>query len=274
MDEVLHAKHDLEEHQQPEEEEAGVIEGWLGVVMNEYRTLRAEVIHSLALQQSCLVFGTLALGGLALAGFREWSDAKSRLPLLIFLVLVPLVSYVNGCVWLGEYARTARAGAFLAEIEDKVNEHFGRGDALTWERWLRTPRKETGRVPQFAWNSWTIFSFFVIVVPGSSAVIGWRSGPGRAVHLGTQVTIGVIEAIVFLGAIGLLGGVFVNALHFARGDDAVADKVRRIRERARHLLLLVTHLLGNSAVDGLQVAQAGGGRRIPTSSSAAATSGS
>jgi hypothetical protein len=273
MDEVFHAKHDLEEHQQPEEEEAGVIDGWLGVVMNEYRTLRAEVIHSLALQQSCLVFGTLALGGLALAGFREWSDPRSRLPLLIFLVLVPLVSYVNGCVWLGEYARTARAGAFLAEIENKVNRYFGRRDALTWEQWLRTPRKETGRVPQFAWNSWTIFSFFVVVVPGSSVVIGWRSDPGRTVHLGTQVTIGAIEAIVFLGAVGLLGGVFIRALHYARGDDAGADEVRRIRERARQLLLPVTHLLGTSR-RGTARSQAGGGRRIPTSSSAAATSGS
>ena len=73
------------------------------------------------MQQSALTLGTLALGGLALAGLHDWSNATSTLPLIVFLLVVPAVSYVSVFVWLGEYARTTRAGCFLVGIEEKVN---------------------------------------------------------------------------------------------------------------------------------------------------------
>jgi hypothetical protein len=246
MDGELHAQHDLdleEQHLEEEEEESGVIAGWLSIAMAEYRTLRTEIIHSLALQQSCLVFGTLALGGLALAGFHDWSDKTSRLPLVIFLAVVPLVSYVNGCVWLGEYTRTARAGAFLAKIELKVNAALRR-EVLTWEQWLRTPRAGSGSVPQHTWNSWTIFSFFVIVVPGSSIVIAWLSKFGQTRSFTFWGPIAAIEATIFLGAAWLLGGVFMKARHYAREGDAPADEARAVRRRMHRSRLLVASAIG------------------------------
>ena len=124
----------------------------VSVALEEYRALREEIIASLSMQQTVLSFSTLALGGLALAGLHELrSDGDPALALLIFLLLLPLVSYVTLFIWLGEYARTTRAGLFLSGLEQRINEWVG-DDALTWEQFLRTPVR--GRPPQYAWNVW------------------------------------------------------------------------------------------------------------------------
>src|SRR5918912_1379632 len=120
---------------------------WLAIVMDEYRTLRAEIIAALGMQQSALALGSLALGGVALAGLNAWPDEDSTLPLVVFFV-VPLVSYIALSIWLAEYSRAMRAGAFLVDVEAKVNKKLRKAsdepewtDALTWETSLRRHRQ-------------------------------------------------------------------------------------------------------------------------------------
>jgi hypothetical protein len=68
----------------------------VAVALEEYRALRGEIIASLSMQQAVLSFSTLALGGLALAGFHELGgDGSRELALLIFLLVLPLVGYVS-----------------------------------------------------------------------------------------------------------------------------------------------------------------------------------
>jgi len=152
----------------------------VAVALEEYRALREEIIASLGMQQTVLSFSTLALGGLALAGFHELAPSgNSPLALLIFLLVLPLVSYVSLFIWLGEFARTTRAGSFLSGLEQRINGWVG-AETLTWERYLRTPVE--GKRPQYVWNVRAIFSFYALVpvvavvvatLAGGFALVAW-----------------------------------------------------------------------------------------------------
>lgn len=145
----------------------------VAVALEEYRALREEIIASLGMQQTVLSFSTLALGGLALAGFHELAPSgNSPLALLIFLLVLPLVSYVSLFIWLGEFARTTRAGSFLSGLEQRINGWVG-AETLTWERYLRTPVE--GKRPQYVWNVRAIFSFYALV-PVVAVVVATLAG--------------------------------------------------------------------------------------------------
>jgi hypothetical protein len=193
--------HEEHAHHLDEDEEGGrpPSDDWLTVVLEEYRSLRREIVASLAMQQSSLTLGTLALGGLVLAGFHDWDTKTANLPLVIFFVVVPIVSYVVGFIWLGEYARATRAGEYLVHVEERVNEAL-RKPALGWERWLREPGTD-GCTRQYAWNIWAIFVYFVVAVPVGSVVAANFSGRGReldsAERLGFDLGEAALFAIVF-----------------------------------------------------------------------------
>jgi hypothetical protein len=167
------------------------------VALSEYHTLRGEILASLGMQQTTLSFSTLALGGVCALGFH----ANGSLPLLVFLVVLPMLSYVSLFIWLGEYARTTRAGCFLMRIEARINELVG-AETLTWERFLRTP-VGTGRSPQYAWNAKAIFSFYALVPLVSSVAAALAPHPhlGRSQWLGAvvcEVGVWAIVVLVFL----------------------------------------------------------------------------
>lgn len=189
----------------------------VSVALEEYRSLRAEIIASLSMQQTVLSFSTLALGGLALAGFREvGKSGDDALALVIFLLALPLVSYVSLLIWLGEYARTTRAGLFLSGLEQRINTWVG-DDALTWEQFLRTPLR--GRYPQYAWNVYAMFLFYAAVPVGALGVAARVGDFGEAwlrlVYAGET-------ALWLLIVCGFSGRVFRGALADSngRGRDA------------------------------------------------------
>jgi hypothetical protein len=228
---LIHTQHEhehqdhVEEAAEDESREKAIKDEWLGVVMEEYRTLRREIIASLAMQQSALTLGTLAIGGLALAGFHEWSDEGSKLPLVVFLVVLPLVSYVSVFIWLGEYARATRAGEFIAAIEAKVNAKVG-AEALGWETNLRTPKD--GRTPQFAWNSWAIFVYFLLVVPVATVAVGNVSARGMNLTTGGRLGFDVPELVLFAAMVFFLCRVFKDA---RRAGGALSRRERQREEK-------------------------------------------
>lgn len=108
---------------------------WIEVVMEEYKTLREEILTSMQMQQSILSLGGATVGIALSSAFATWE--KSPLPEFLFLVMVPTLTYLIVLVWLGEVGRMFRAGYFLSELEGKVNREFsGKGLALSWETWL------------------------------------------------------------------------------------------------------------------------------------------
>ena len=234
MEGPLHSRQEQEHHDQVEDaaedesRESRIRDDWLNIVMEEYRTLRREIIASLAMQQSALTLGTLAIGGLAIAGFHEWPHENSSLPLVVFLVVLPLVSYVSVFIWLGEYARATRAGEFIAAIEAKVNAKVG-ANALGWETDLRTP-KETGQTPQFAWNSWAIFVFFLGLVPAASVVVGNVSSRGLHLTMGERLGFDLPEVCLFVAVAFFLNSVFKDA---RRSGGALSRREREREERRK-----------------------------------------
>jgi hypothetical protein len=200
----------------------------VAVALEEYRALREEIIASLSMQQAVLSFSTLALGGLALAGFHELGhDGSRELALLIFLLVFPLVSYVSLFIWLGEYARTTRAGLFLAGLETRINDWIGE-DALGWEQFLRT--RVQGKSPQYAWNSWAVF-FFYGALPVVAVLVAMVAEGLGAFWL--AICIG--EAAVWIGVVYMfLLRRFLAALEDADGRTDRAEP--RPGSRARRSL--------------------------------------
>ena len=141
---------------------------WMFIVMEEYKTVRAESLTAIQMQQSVLSFGVAVLGIVLATGINVWG--KIILSEFIFLFLAPTISYLLIVVWMGEVERMVRAGAFLVRIEEKVNTVFDHTQkALEWESWLHT--KENGKTPQIIWNYLAILSIF-LSISSASIVMG------------------------------------------------------------------------------------------------------
>jgi hypothetical protein len=189
----------------------GIHDDWLAVVMDEYRTLRAEIIAALGMQQSALALGALALGGTVLAGLNAWPDEKSTLPLIVFVVVVPLVSYVASSIWLAEYSRAMRAGAFLVSVEEKVNDKL-RKDALTWETSLR--RHGQARTADIG-TTQAVFGFFLAVIPFASVVAANVSPRGLRLPPTERVSADVAELALFVIVAFFMNRAFAAAKEWA-----------------------------------------------------------
>lgn len=109
---------------------------WLPVVMEEYKTIRSEVLQSMQTQQLIIIYGITAMAIVSSTGFTLWE--KSPLPEIIFLLFIPIISYLVLNIFMGEIAKMILAGIFLMKLEDKVNKEFSnKPKALTWEHWTR-----------------------------------------------------------------------------------------------------------------------------------------
>ena len=144
------------------------------VLLEEYKTIRAEVTTSISAQISILAFGAATIG-FSFAAASQTSNEQFRD--MFLLVLVPLICYLIVVVWFAEVMRMARAGAFLMRLEKRLDEQFGYG-ALTWESTIFQARCRGG-VKAFLQDPdkfrvlaiWLLF----FTIAGTSIVIGWGS---------------------------------------------------------------------------------------------------
>lgn len=102
----------------------------LDAMLAEYESLREESLASLTHRMTVMNF---TFGGLAvlIAGLltRKVSDALAGVVAVLF---VPQVGKAALLIWLGEYARSRRAGRWLRSLERKINAHT-KADAMGWE---------------------------------------------------------------------------------------------------------------------------------------------
>jgi hypothetical protein len=123
----------------------------LDVVMHEYDAIRSEVDHSLSNQVSILSFGAATVGLLVAAAGALWTDAPLLAGLLL-LVVVPVACFLTRAIHAGELVRLMRAGLFLHELENWVNQARwpNRGDraagVLRWEQWDIRDREQQSDV--------------------------------------------------------------------------------------------------------------------------------
>jgi len=105
-------------------------------MLREYDALRHEILHSMTQRTQIASFGVGAVGALWAATFLKGSPNNHPMFVLLMLnVAIPAVSVIVLVMWLGENVRARRAGAYVRDLEERINREAGDG-ALGWEHWL------------------------------------------------------------------------------------------------------------------------------------------
>jgi hypothetical protein len=137
----------------------------LSVVIEEYRSLRQEILLSLEQTHSVLQFG-LPTAAILLGLAAQNLDGAGGIVLTV--VVVPLVTLLIVVIWTGELRRSIRASCYLAnEVEPRVRDAFpGSVRApLRWENWLRE-----GENMKFTDTYWAVPLLLALVGVASAAV--------------------------------------------------------------------------------------------------------
>ncbi len=120
----------------------------LAFLLNEYNSIRAELVAAVATQQAVMNYGLAAIAVIYTGVLASWSNVPVRTGIL---GLAPILLMFVWFVWYGEVKRLVRTRWFLWELEKKVNALLRRpdvdvgvgesdlpaGDVLHWESWVR-----------------------------------------------------------------------------------------------------------------------------------------
>jgi hypothetical protein len=213
---------------------------WLGVAIEEYRSLRAEALASIDRQQRVLASGTATAGLLLGLG----ADAKpgSTVAVVLLLVLEPLLAWLVTAMWLGEVERMVRAGAFLSVLERKIAAHFPEQQPpLEWESRLR---REAPGGRRILWVYRAVFGVMTAIAAAAVA-IGATQVIGRHPVRGTIATSCLVAALIALVVFyvaseyrmrGLGGKRFDRIPWLLRAFGAAADNRAAATSGAQNLL--------------------------------------
>jgi hypothetical protein len=110
-------------------------------MLAEYQTLRQESLESISHRMTIVNF-TFAILGVVIGGLltRTVSDLLAG---LIAVLFVPQIAKAALLMWLGEYERSRRAGKWLCELEERINDGVG-AKAVGWESRLWKGSSATG----------------------------------------------------------------------------------------------------------------------------------
>ena len=123
---------------------------YIQIILKEYDLVRSEITDALKRRFSIMQYGMVGVGGLL-----AWGASHNDPPCLRWIVialLAPGVTWAALFVWLGEYERTQRAGAYIKHVEAKLNDCFGGMHVLGWESFLDETRSPPGRMRRFLKN--------------------------------------------------------------------------------------------------------------------------
>lgn len=107
----------------------------VATLLVEYSSLREESLAAIEHRMTATNFTFAALAVIIAALVSSAIDPV--LGGLLLLVAVPQLAKAGLLIWLGEYARSQRAGRQVARIETRVNDLLGE-EVLTWEGALTT----------------------------------------------------------------------------------------------------------------------------------------
>lgn len=113
------------------------------LLMEEYKSLRAEIVASISAQVSILGFGGAIVAIFAAAG-TDIGARSAAVSVVIFLAFLPAASYCTIDLWLAEVTRMLRAGGHLRDLEKRVNEqvYLDGEPLLCWENSVHSPGKD------------------------------------------------------------------------------------------------------------------------------------
>ncbi len=114
----------------------------LMLALEEYKTLRQEILNSITAQYAILTFGATGVALLATAVLGEpggnadtatAASTKSIFGIGGLLVGIPLLCLLIVAMWMNEVTRMLRAGQFLLGAEERLNSLVGRDGVVSWE---------------------------------------------------------------------------------------------------------------------------------------------
>jgi hypothetical protein len=105
----------------------------INILLDEYRTLRAESLQSIQARHQIIAFAFGAMS-VVIAGLVTSNASMIMLGAIAYLA-VPQIAKSSLMMWLGEYRRSARAGEKIREVETKINA-LARCCLLSWENSL------------------------------------------------------------------------------------------------------------------------------------------
>lgn len=162
----------------------------VSVLLEEYQTIRGEILASMNNRVSVLSFGLATIGAIFTASIAvSAAGSYSQLSNLMLVSTVPVVTSFILFMWLGEYQRMMRAGKFLHDLEDRINEAAGHTSLLTWEHHLRSQ----GHM-RYPYNTTVMLLILISIV---SASLGLAMLNANALP---KVIIGFVEAALHLAA--------------------------------------------------------------------------
>jgi len=130
----------------------------INIKIEEYKTLRAESLQSMANRNSILAFGLATLGLVFHAGVSTMPD-QGFLAFSIFTLALPILSMLVLILWIGEAERMSRVGLYIKQVEGEINQYFGdEAKLIYWETWLREAPDSRKKTQQL------LYPYYAIVV--------------------------------------------------------------------------------------------------------------
>lgn len=173
------------------------------VALEEYRTLRQEILNSITAQYQILTIGAGAVGLLATAVLGQDSDgagaatADARAQTLFdlggLLVGIPLLCLLVVVMWMNEVNRMLRAGRFLLDVEQVLNDLVALPGLLSWES-----RAHLDDMPDVERSQFRLVRLFFGTLAAAFVGLGlyrlWNERLPLAVEV--VVTVGVVVVLV------------------------------------------------------------------------------
>jgi hypothetical protein len=140
------------------------------ILLKEYDTVREESLTTITVRSGILAFGLATTVGafavLTLLPVNSEVPERSGLPNFVRMVTVigiPAITTGVLWMWFGEYQRMQRAGRFVAELEQRINQAAG-ADLLTFESHLRAQPASTEGSKATGCNKHLRYPYYATIV--------------------------------------------------------------------------------------------------------------
>lgn len=159
---------------------------WLTAALEEYRSIRIEIVDAIQAQRTIMQLGATALSVLIGLGLQ---DIDPLLAASVLAVVVPTAALFITAGASGELFRAARGSRFLLEKEQAVNRIIGANEpALEWETWLRAR-------PIFSMRDRAEF-LVILTLSTASLALGCYSAVSADLHVGRPALLVMLSWMV------------------------------------------------------------------------------
>ncbi|OGF57588.1 MAG: hypothetical protein A2Z21_06135 [Candidatus Fraserbacteria bacterium RBG_16_55_9] len=190
-------------------------------MLQEYGTLRNEIIRCIKHQHRVLVVESAAILGAVVA-----MAIKDNLVQGVIFIGIPPVFIVLTSLWVIEQSRMMRAGNYLQCLEVLINRELGKPH-LFWENWLRQSRP---RISAYHYLAQTIGVFGILIVMDIIGIVGMLWTSDRILPGQIGITLFTILAVIYIStSIFVIVLVFLTLVHKQQPIEEFMTSREKIR---------------------------------------------